>query len=130
MNKEKISKLHREIIKGINYDDCDNKTLLSLGVSFLSQLKISKKVIRETQVVTELEHWVFIRDYILKELDKVLEVINQRSIIDCEEFSPAMSIKFLDLVASCRLALYTEEKLDDKASVKQDDTPEVTLIFS
>ena len=131
MDINKISKLQTELIQNIDYDELDNGQLVKFTTSLLNQYKAAKKVIRSleaTDSVTEVTHWSFIKDYCEGEIQNLLEVINQRLTVDLEEFGIGTTIKFIDLVASIRLALFVEAKADIKATTTS-EPEQFELIF-
>jgi hypothetical protein len=132
MNKESISELHRTLLISISHDDLDNNNLLKLGTILLAHLKSTKKVIRELTTAnssTDTIYWLFIKKFIIEDLEKVINEINQRQLIEAEDFKPSQQLKFLDLVATCRLMIYEEEKADLKVDPIDSEKPVINLIL-
>lgn len=129
MNKARLSELHQALISNIDYDGLDNKDLLNLGSSFLKQFRQAKAIIRKLtaeDAIDELAHWNFIAQYLVDEIDHVIEELNRRSIIELESFEPAQLIKLANLVADARASCYLEFAADRDAA-KRETPPEAEI---
>ena len=129
MDLKNITRMHTELLGGVCIEELSNAALLTYGNMLLKQYRQAKSVLRklEDSQAKEAAEWAVIREHGYHEIDTVLNELNQRMIVDIEDFGEKMLLKMIDLVAAIRVAMFDEQRLDNAEVDEQD---EVELIFS
>lgn len=130
MDIKKITKLHADLLQGIEIQELSDKALLKYGTLLLKQFRQAKSILRKLkpEEIQKTTHWVLIREHGNIEIDNVLSELCDRMALDPDSFADGMLLNFAELVGNIRAAVFDEEQLDNKIQ-ETPDVEAVELIF-